>query len=119
MSGMMDPFFLFGIHGALLSGKVAAMAVEQPEAALKLFRILNRNFWKAYLLRQGFEGNPFGFSLFRSMLAKQGLFLPLLKLLGLGVPGGPQDWFREAARTAVRLPAGAVGRTSPGSQEGP
>ena len=111
MSGMMDPFFLFGIHGALLSGKVAALAVDQPEAALALFRILNRNFWKAYLLRKGFEGNPFGFSLFRSMLAKPGLFLPLLKLLGLGVPGGPKGWFQEATRSAVRLPPGAGFRT--------
>jgi hypothetical protein len=104
MSGMMDPFFLFGIHGALLSGKVAAMAVDQPEEALRLFRSLNRHFWKAYLLRKGYEVNPFGFSLYRNMMAKQRLFLPLPYLLGLGVPGGPKGWFREAARSAVQLP---------------
>jgi len=107
MSGMMDPFFLFGIHGALLSGKIAATAVEQPEEALRLFRHLNRHYWKAYLLRQGYEVNPFGFALFRNMTEKPRLFAPLQMLLGLGVPGGPRDWFRQASRTTVRLGAGA------------
>lgn len=101
MSGMMDPFFLFGIHGALLSGKIAAMAVDGPHEALELFRDLNRNFWKLYLLRRGYERIPFGFSIFRNMVKKQRLFTPLLHVLGQGVPGGPTGWFREATRTAV------------------
>jgi flavin-dependent dehydrogenase len=101
MSGMMDPFFLFGIHGALLSGKIAALAVDDPEEALKQFRDLNRNFWKSYLLRKGYESMPFGFALFRKMISHPRLFSPLTHLLGRGIPGGPRGWFSAATRTTV------------------
>ncbi len=103
MSGMMDPFFLFGIHGALLSGKVAALAVDRPEEALHLFRDLNRHYWKSFIVRKGFERFPYGYFLFRNMISKQRLFLPLLLLLGQAVPGGPKGWFREATRTVTPL----------------
>jgi len=104
MSGMMDPFFLFGIHGALLSGKIAADAVEDPEGALARFRELNRNFWKSYLMRKVYEAIPFGFALYRSMIAHQRLFSPVTRILGGGVPGGPEDWFAEGSRTTVAGP---------------
>ncbi len=102
MSGMMDPFFLFGIHGALMSGKIAATAVDEPDKALKLFREMNRNYWKSYLLRKVYESIPFGFALYRSMLAHQRLFSPVTRIMGGGVPGGPKDWFSEANRTTVQ-----------------
>ena len=103
MSGMMDPFFFFGIHGALLSGKIAAMAVDRPEEALVLFRNLNRHFWKSYLLRKGFEAFPWPFFLYRRMMSNQRLFFPVMQLLGRGVPGSPDGWFAEASRTVKPL----------------
>ncbi len=38
LSGMMEPFVLFGVHGALVSGKIAAMAVEDRSEAYREFK---------------------------------------------------------------------------------
>ncbi len=40
-AGMQDPFMLFGVHGALVSGKIAAMAVDNKAEAYKLFKRCN------------------------------------------------------------------------------
>lgn len=44
MSGMMDPFFWFGILGALISGKIAALAITDPAKAEADFKRFNRRF---------------------------------------------------------------------------
>jgi flavin-dependent dehydrogenase len=44
ISGAMDPFMGFGISGALVTGKVAAMAVEDTPAAEEEFARFTRNF---------------------------------------------------------------------------
>ncbi len=44
LAGAIDPFMNFGMLGALLSGKIAAMAVEDRTKALKEFRRLNMLF---------------------------------------------------------------------------
>jgi hypothetical protein len=38
MGGFVEPAFSFGITGALLSGKISAMAVTEPEKAEKEFK---------------------------------------------------------------------------------
>ena len=48
MAGAMDPFGWFGILGALISGKVAALAVTDRGRALGEFRRFNRNFARVY-----------------------------------------------------------------------
>jgi flavin-dependent dehydrogenase len=44
LSGMIDPFLLHGISGALTSGKIAAQAFLDRDAAIREFRRLARNF---------------------------------------------------------------------------
>ena len=44
ISGMIDPFMGFGISGALISGKVAAIAVSDPEEGEREFERFNKNF---------------------------------------------------------------------------
>ena len=44
ISGMIDPFMGFGISGALISGKVAAMAVDDRASAVREFERFNHNF---------------------------------------------------------------------------
>ena len=44
ISGAMDPLMGFGISGALVSGRVAAMAVSEPERAEEEFARFTRNF---------------------------------------------------------------------------
>ena len=56
LAGMMDPFALFGVHGSLVSGRLAAMAHSDKAGAYALFkeytRLFNRNlFMKRFLDR--------------------------------------------------------------------
>jgi flavin-dependent dehydrogenase len=44
LSGMIDPFLLHGISGALTSGKIAAQAFMDRDAAIREFRWLAKNF---------------------------------------------------------------------------
>lgn len=41
LAGMMDPILFFGMHGAFLSGKIAARALDDPTGAYEEFRRLN------------------------------------------------------------------------------
>lgn len=59
LSGAMDPFFWFGICGALVGGRIAALAVSDPAAAEREFAAMTRGFasgWWAkrlwYLVRR-------------------------------------------------------------------
>jgi hypothetical protein len=52
LAGMQDPAMVLGVHGALVSGRIAAMAVHDREGATREFRRMNR-WWKlAYLTRR-------------------------------------------------------------------
>jgi len=44
IGGMIDPFFLNGISGALISGKIAALYFINPEESVKEFKRFTRNF---------------------------------------------------------------------------
>jgi len=61
LAGVQDPVLLFGVHGALASGKVAAMALSRPERAYREFRKINL-FWKlSYINRLLIEWtHPYG-----------------------------------------------------------
>ncbi|MGQ9474554.1 MAG: NAD(P)/FAD-dependent oxidoreductase [Actinomycetota bacterium] len=48
ISGAMDPFFWFGILGALVTGKVAAMAVYDRSRAEEEFNRFNRHYRRGY-----------------------------------------------------------------------
>lgn len=55
LAGMQDPVLLFGVHGALISGAIAARATHDPEGALREFRRMNL-FWPlSYLNRRFIE----------------------------------------------------------------
>jgi flavin-dependent dehydrogenase len=51
LSGMIEPFALFGVHGALVSGKIAAMAVEDRSAAYTEFKRCLHS-WRRMLLNR-------------------------------------------------------------------
>ncbi len=50
LSGSIDPFLLFGVHGALVSGKIAAIAVSDHQRGLEEFKRVNRMFPQGYLV---------------------------------------------------------------------
>ncbi len=51
LSGFMDPFFLFGIAGALISGKIAAVAVTDRQKALAEFERFTSGFARGLFMK--------------------------------------------------------------------
>ncbi len=51
-AGFQDPVMLFGVHGALLSGKIAAMAVDDKERAMEMFRRFTSFFKYSWLVKK-------------------------------------------------------------------
>ncbi len=58
VSGMMDPVLFFGMHGAFLSGKIAADAVTDPAAAYDEFRRLNLTFYPVLIAKRIMDHSP-------------------------------------------------------------
>jgi len=88
LSGAMDPMFLFGIHGALMSGRVAAMAVSNPEKAEKEFQWLNRFFVPMLIQRRLYEKNFLRNNLLNFLLKRMPrTTCALSRTAVLGVPG--------------------------------
>ncbi|MCG6538088.1 MAG: hypothetical protein L7F78_26075, partial [Syntrophales bacterium LBB04] len=53
LAGVQDPSWVIGVHGALVSGKIAALAVKDKYRALQEFRRMNR-WWKLCYLGKKF-----------------------------------------------------------------
>ncbi len=87
ISGMIDPMGMFGICGALVSGKVAALAFTDKERALKDFYKFNRNYQKVRIASAVMRGMPGRLALSRFMLDFPLISRPLLGLLDDGIPG--------------------------------
>jgi hypothetical protein len=52
LSGCMESYMFFGMLGALVSGKIAAIAVSDRARALEEFKLATSSFARAYLLRK-------------------------------------------------------------------
>ncbi len=88
LSGSMDPMFLFGIHGALMSGKIAALAISNPEQAEKEFRWLNRFYVPMLIQRRFYEKNFLRNYLANILMTASPKLICQLSRVGiLGVPG--------------------------------
>jgi hypothetical protein len=55
LAGVQDPSWVLGVHGALVSGKIAALAVKDREKARQEFRRMNRWWRLCYLAKQFFN----------------------------------------------------------------
>lgn len=99
IAGMMDPFFLFGIHGALVSGKIAALAVQDREQAKKEFDRCNRYFLRTFRAKQIYARLPVRtkLGLFDCMTRRPYLFGPIIRLISRGIPGhdDPEFFYRS------------------------
>jgi len=59
LAGMQDPFGAFGVHGALISGKIAAMAVENRKKAMIEFKRMNKWWRLCYSIKKIMDiGHP-------------------------------------------------------------
>lgn len=58
LAGMQDPFFLFGVQSSLVSGKIAALAVEDRERAWRLFHSFTSAYKYSWLYKRFFDAQP-------------------------------------------------------------
>ena len=69
VAGFLDPFFGFGINGALISGKIAAISIISKQKAIQEFKQLTSHMNKDLLLHTIYWHLPFK-NLFRSQIMK-------------------------------------------------
>ena len=96
LSGMMEPGLYFGIHGAIISGKIAALAVTDPERALKDFKHYNKLFKRCWYLHR-YLNNPVRLHFFKFFFSNPGVSAPFAKFIDNGIPG--VDHFFENFKT--------------------
>jgi hypothetical protein len=58
LAGGMDPFALFGVHGSLVTGKIAAIALSDKAEAYALFKKYTRFYNRNLFARRVFDGTP-------------------------------------------------------------
>jgi len=95
ISGMMDPGALFGIHGALLSGKIAAMAVTDRESALKDFQEYNKFYLRSLYGRLIAEKMPLLPGLMHFALSNPKIIAPAVQYVDRGIPGYNRSIFKD------------------------
>jgi flavin-dependent dehydrogenase len=115
LSGAMDPNGLFGIHGAILSGKVAAEAVQNPEAGLESFKKLNKYYSLAYCMKEFLRFLPRRLrnSIFLLTVTHPRAMFPMIWATSLGVPGYRKGvWYYDILRQrSALLPRGPSGHS--------
>jgi hypothetical protein len=52
LAGAQDPGTYFGCHGAMVSGKIAAIALEDKATAQEMFKVCNRSFNRMWVFRR-------------------------------------------------------------------
>lgn len=52
LAGMQDPYFFFGVHASLISGKIASIAVDDKAKAYEMFKEYTSFFKYSWLLRR-------------------------------------------------------------------
>jgi len=92
-SGLIDPLFLFGVHGALLSGAIAATAVTRPGRAVAHMRHFARG-----LRWAGGMGWVWRRTQAWRLLRYPAAVWPLARLIGRTVPGYNASWIGPMAQ---------------------
>ncbi len=86
LSGMMEPGIYCGIHAAIISGKVAAQAVTDPEGAARDFTQFTSGYKKCYYAHR-YVNNPQRQYLFKLFFSYPAACKPLIQLIDTGIPG--------------------------------
>jgi len=90
LAGFQDPSFVMGVHGALISGRIAAIAVKDKKRALKEFRRMNR-WWRFCYLGKKFLNATHPYSLkliYKPIISSRARFLQrYLWFLYPSIPG--------------------------------
>ncbi len=103
MSGMIDPMGMFGICGALVSGKIAALAFTNREKALQDFKKFNKNYQKVRIVSAMMRGMPGRLALSQFMLRFPALTSPLMGLYDDGIPGYNYHYSKDMLKDRKRV----------------
>ncbi len=87
-----DPMGGFGIHGAILSGVIAAWAITDPAKAEKELKDINKHFVSTTLAFEVVKRMPFREKFFRIVLTVPEIFRPPMFFMGRGIPGYKGNW---------------------------
>ncbi len=101
--GMIDPAALYGIHGALMSGKIAYWAVTDKEKALDEFKRLNKNYQKTRILSAQMRKIPMRLPLMHLMFNYPRMMSPMLGLVDDGIPGYDRHWSQDTVLLGKKL----------------
>jgi flavin-dependent dehydrogenase len=92
VAGFLDPFFGFGVNGALISGKIAAMSILSKQKALQEFKQFTSHLNKDLLIHTVYWHLPFKKLLLSQVLKFQENHLSLVKR---SIPGFiDEDWLK-------------------------
>jgi len=97
--GMIEPSAMYGIHGALIAGKIAALAVTDTEKALEEFARVNRNFHRVRRLSANQRSMPMRIPFMRFMFRYPWLMFPIMGLLDDAIPGYDRHWAIDMMKT--------------------
>ena len=86
LSGMMEPGIYCGIHGAIVSGKVAALAITDPEGAGRDFTRFTSGYKKCWYTHR-YVNNPQRQHVFKFFFSYPAVCKPLIQLIDTGIPG--------------------------------
>jgi flavin-dependent dehydrogenase len=92
ISGMIDPAGMFGIHGALMAGKIAELAYTNTERALEDFKRFNRNYQRVRIVSAAMRRMPMRLPLAHLMLRFPRLMGLSLKMVDDAIPGYQGHW---------------------------
>ena len=101
--GMIEPSAMYGIHGALIAGKIAALAVTDTEKALEEFARVNRNFHRVRRLSANQRSMPMRIPFMRLMFNHPKLMFPLMRMLDDAIPGYDRHWAIDMMKTSKAL----------------
>ena len=95
LSGMIDPFLQFGIVGSLISGKIAALAVDDRSKAEIDFKNFTKRFKTSRLMKKIYNKMPFR-SVFQPMIMNNlDRYRFITRPMFGGIPGFVEkDWLR-------------------------
>ncbi len=93
--GMIDPSALYGIHGALLSGRIASLIKTDTEKGLDDFKQLNKNFHRVRILSDMMRKMPGRLPLTHLMFSYPSLMKPALGILDDAIPGYDRHWAKD------------------------
>jgi flavin-dependent dehydrogenase len=92
VAGFLDPFFGFGVNGALLSGKIAAMSIQSKQKALQEFKRCASHLNRDLLLHTIYWHLPFKKLILSQIMRFQENHLSLVKR---SIPGfTDEDWLK-------------------------